>query len=131
MAHNSEHFLAALRHDPTDVATWQIFADFLEEQGDPTCEFIRLSLDLTVGRTPHGSAEASISRFETLLPLALQEARLLLASYRCGLPVRFRVMDTFQMGDDPPPDMFAYERTVAVGYLEAGALTPGMESWRR
>jgi uncharacterized protein (TIGR02996 family) len=122
MTHDHERFLAALRHDPADIAAWQVFADFLEEQGDPTCEFIRLSLELTLGKTPHGSAEASIGRFEALWPKAIQEVRELLASYRSTLPVRFRVIERIWMGETPPQEMFDDERTLATGYLEAGTI---------
>ncbi len=37
-----EHaFIAAIQADPANLTTWLVFADWLEEQGDPRCEAIR------------------------------------------------------------------------------------------
>src|SRR5437879_5220282 len=112
--------LAALRENPADIVTWLVYADSLEEIGDPTGPFIRLSLELTGGLTNTQDAEGRIIEFEKLHATAHPETRELLADYRSGLPTRFRVLSISLIGHDPPRDMFGYARTAAVGFLETG-----------
>src|SRR5262245_22981204 len=38
--------LQAIHHDPGDGAAWSVLADYLEEQGDPRAELLRLTLAL-------------------------------------------------------------------------------------
>jgi uncharacterized protein (TIGR02996 family) len=119
-------FLAWLREYPADLTTWLVYADWLEERGELTGPFIRLSLQLTTGQVPRETAEACIAGFERLYAAAHSETRQLLATYRSTLPTRFRVLHRFFIGEDPPREMFGYARTVAVGFLEAGRIRPGM-----
>jgi uncharacterized protein (TIGR02996 family) len=122
----NQQFLAALKENPADLPTWLVYADWLEEQADPTGSFIRLSLALTAGTIPAGDAETWVQEFEKLYGASEPETRELLASYRSSLPARFRVLSTFFIGEDPPREMFGYARTVAVGFLETGRVKPGM-----
>lgn len=119
-------FLAKLREHPADLTTWLVYADWLEERCEPTASFIRLSLELTTGQIPAEVAEARMAEFERLYALAHPETRELLATYRSALPTRFRVLNCFLIGEEPPREMFGYARTIAVGFLEAGRLRPGM-----
>lgn len=43
---NEEHFVAAIRANQEDDVPRLIYADWLEEQGDPRAEFIRLQCAL-------------------------------------------------------------------------------------
>jgi uncharacterized protein (TIGR02996 family) len=121
-----QRFLAALRERPADLTAWLVYADWLDEQGEPTGRFIRLSLELTDGRIAVKDAEARVVELEQLHATTHPETRELLSSYRSGLPTRFRVLSRFYIGEDPPREMFGYARTVAVGFLEAGQVTRGM-----
>jgi uncharacterized protein (TIGR02996 family) len=119
-------FLARLREDPADLRCWLVFADWLEEHGEPTAAFIRLSLELTASHLAVADAEAKLREFEKLLAVADVETRELLAEYRSSLPTRFRVLEKFFIGEDPPQEMFGYARTVAAGFLESGRVKVGM-----
>jgi uncharacterized protein (TIGR02996 family) len=121
-----ERFLDRLRENLADLPTWLVYADWLEDHEDPTGPFIRLSLELTAGGVRPEEAEARVREFEKLHAASDPETRELLASYRSHLPVRFRVLGRFFIGEDPPREMFGYARTVAVGFLEAGRIKPGM-----
>src|SRR4051812_41973771 len=117
---NHDTFLHQLRENPADTAAWLVYADWLEDQGDPTATFVRRSLEVTAGVGP-----ADVAEVERLHDSAHPDARELLAAYRASLPARFRVLDRFLIGEDPPREMFGYARTVVTGYLEAGRLRPG------
>lgn len=119
-------FLDRLREYPTDLTTWLVYADWLDERGEATSPFIRLSLQLTSGQVPRESAEACIAEFEKRYAAAHPETRELLATYRSTLPTRFRVLDRIFIGEDPPQEVFGYARTVAFGFLEAGRIRPRM-----
>jgi uncharacterized protein (TIGR02996 family) len=122
-----ELFLAGLRETPDDLPTWLVFADWLDEAGDPAGSFIRLSLALAAGGAAAEDARDLLSRFEKLSLVTPPEIRELLSVYRSGLPVRFRVLSNFFIGEDPPREMFGYARTVAMGFLETGRVRPGSD----
>src|SRR5262249_45748253 len=81
-------FLAVLRQNPRDVAAWLAYSDWLEEAGDSTAAFIRLSLEITAGRFGDATPEARVSEFVKLHAAAAPEARELMATYRSSLPTR-------------------------------------------
>jgi uncharacterized protein (TIGR02996 family) len=39
-------FLTAIKADPTDRSLWLVFADWLEDQGDARCEYLRADCEL-------------------------------------------------------------------------------------
>jgi uncharacterized protein (TIGR02996 family) len=121
-----EQFLAILRANPGDIPTWRDDADWLDNHGDPTGPFIRLSLELTAGLIPAEAAGAKFAEFEKLYATSHLKTRELLALYRSGLPTRFRVLSRHFIGESPPREMFGYARTVTVEFLEAGGVVRGM-----
>lgn len=122
-----EPFLTALREKVADRSAWLVYADWLDEQGDPTGLFVRLSLDLTAGQLAAGDAEARLTKYERLYPLAHPATRDLLAEYRSALPTRFRILDRIFIGEEPAQEIGGYARTAATGYLEAGRVALGMD----
>ena len=42
-------FLTALEEAPADDTTWLVYADWLEERGDPRSEYLRLTIDIARG----------------------------------------------------------------------------------
>jgi uncharacterized protein (TIGR02996 family) len=61
-----ESLLQALHDDPADDAGWLVLADWLEEQGDPRADVVRLSQQLRADR-PHREREALEARARALL----------------------------------------------------------------
>jgi uncharacterized protein (TIGR02996 family) len=57
----------ALTADPDELAGHMAYADWLQEQGDPRGEFIRLQLDLERADLPGGERKALQGREDTLL----------------------------------------------------------------
>jgi uncharacterized protein (TIGR02996 family) len=106
-----QQFLDVLRGTPTDLVTWLVYADWLDERDDPTGSFVRLSLELTAGRVEMADLGTRLDDFEKLYDLSHAETRELLATYRSTLPTRFRVLDTLHIGHDPPREMFADARS--------------------
>jgi uncharacterized protein (TIGR02996 family) len=45
-----EALLAAIHEAPSDEAPWQVLADWLDDQGDPRAELVRLTFTLRTGR---------------------------------------------------------------------------------
>jgi len=119
-------FLATLRERPADHLGWLVYADWLDEQNDPTGRFIRLSLELTNGQVGIENARAWVEELEQLYTSSHPATRELLAAYRSSLPTRFRVLEPHCLGEDTPQEMFAYPRTIAIGFLESGRVKPGM-----
>ena len=120
-----QQFLARLQDDPACIPSWLVYADWLDEQGDPTGAFVRLSLELTAGRVAMEDAEARVQEYERLYSAAHAETRELLAVYRSGLTTRFRVLHRALIGEDPPEEMFGYARTILSGFLESGRVKLG------
>ncbi len=54
----AEAFEAALRDNPDDLVTWSVYADYLEEQGDPRGEFMRVQLALEDESLPKAERDA-------------------------------------------------------------------------
>lgn len=117
-------FLDRLRENPADVAGWLVYADWLDEQDDPTGAFVRLSVAFTVGRI-EGDPEDSAGRLDSLLRTAHPETRELLAGWRGALPLRFLATDHFMGGEDPPREMFGYARTFINGVILTGRVQVG------
>ncbi len=122
-----QQFLAHLQQNLADIPAWLVYADWLEEHDDPTGPFVRLSLELTAGQIAAADAETRVLEYEKRYAAAHPETRQLLATYRAGLTTRFRVLNRFFIGEDPPREMFGYARTIAVGFLENGRLKPGVD----
>ncbi len=89
-----DSLLAAIAHSPEDVAAWLVYADWLEENGDPRAAYLRLRCDLlqaTVDgdrRELQRRARALTRRIKLdwLRFIALQEI-LGQVSRRCGAPL--------------------------------------------
>lgn len=118
-------FLDKLRENPADTVGWLVYADWLDEQDDPTGEFVRLSLDFTAGRVPIEPHFAHLTRFDELAKRADPTTRELMAEYRSNLPLRLQVSDCIRVGHNPPRDMFGYARTVILVAVLSGRLTVG------
>jgi uncharacterized protein (TIGR02996 family) len=115
-----EQFLSALRESPSDVGRWLVYADWLDDGGDPTGPFVRLSLALAVGEYGGANVEERLAEFEKLFAVAHPETRKLLANYRASLPTRFRVLRHFLIGS-------GLIRTCAMGFLESGRIKLGTD----
>jgi uncharacterized protein (TIGR02996 family) len=67
---NEDGFLRAILADPADDAALLVYADWLEEQGDPTAvskaEFLRLTVDLAGAPTGTGSTKVRRKRLGEL-----------------------------------------------------------------
>jgi uncharacterized protein (TIGR02996 family) len=68
--HTNGHFLAQLLNDPSDDPTRLVYADWLEDQGDPVslarAEFLRLTVELAAGRQSGGAEEELRKRLQAL-----------------------------------------------------------------
>src|SRR4051794_22790595 len=62
----ADAFLQALRDDPDDDTTRRVYADWLEEQDDPTCrlqaDFIRIDLELAAMTGPRRARRQLVER---------------------------------------------------------------------
>jgi uncharacterized protein (TIGR02996 family) len=63
---NALEFLRAISEDPADVAQRLVFADWLEEQGDWRCEFVRLDCTLRTLPDDRPPPQDLAARWETL-----------------------------------------------------------------
>jgi uncharacterized protein (TIGR02996 family) len=72
-------FIHAIEADPQDDATRLIYADWLEERGDPRGPFIRVQTELTRLLPGADSRDQLAAREKELLPLAVD-------AYRRGVP---------------------------------------------
>ena len=59
-------FLQQVVENPDDDAARLVYADYLEEQGDPRCELIRLQCELTYGKLPRAR---QVELLRELMPL--------------------------------------------------------------
>jgi uncharacterized protein (TIGR02996 family) len=117
-------FLEKLRENPADLANWLVYADWLDEQNDPTGAFIRLSLDFTTGAV-YEPESAHANRLYALAPRVHSATRKLLGAYRSALPLRLQVCNSFRLGHNPPREVFGYERTIIFVAILAGKLSRG------
>lgn len=121
-------FLDKLRENPADLANWLVYADWLDEQNDPTGAYIRLALDFTAG-TLFEPESAHANRLYALAPRVHPATRKLLGAYRSALPLQLQVCNSFRLGHNPPREMFGYERTIIFVAVLAGKLSRG--AWLR
>jgi uncharacterized protein (TIGR02996 family) len=122
-------FLDKLRENPADTDGWLVYADWLDEQNDPTGAFVRYSLDFSACRVPVEPRFAHVQRFHDLASRALAESCELMGEYLSGLPLRLQVCETCLVGHEPPRDMFGYPRTFVFVAVLAGRLVRG--TWLR
>ena len=122
-------FLDKLRENPADLFGWLVYADWLDEQDDPTGAFVRHALDFTAGRVPIEPRSAHVRRFHELAPRAHAETCELMGEYLSSLPLRLQVCETCLVGHEPPRDMFGYPRTYVFVAVLAGRLVRG--TWLR
>ena len=122
-------FLDKLRENPADTTAWLVYADWLDEQDDPTGTYIRLALEFTAGRVPVERDGAHTAPLYELAGRAHGPTRKLLSAYRSALPLRLQVCNSFRLGHNPPRDMFGYERTIVFVAVLAGRLARG--AWLR
>lgn len=122
-------FLDKLRDDPSDLANWLVYADWLDERDDVTGAFVRLSLDFTAGRVPVEPHYSHAQRLYGLAPRAHPPTRELLGEYRNSLPLRLQVCDCLKIGHNPPREMFGYARTIVIVAVLSGCLVRG--TWLR
>jgi uncharacterized protein (TIGR02996 family) len=118
-------FLAHLRAAPADLTAWLAYADWLDEQGDPTGPFVRLSLDFTAGRVPPEPEDAHADRFDALAGTADPDTRELMAVYRSGLPVRLQVCGVIRLVPPPTVGWQAEDHSVVLVAVLAGRVTAG------
>ncbi|MBN9122023.1 MAG: TIGR02996 domain-containing protein [Planctomycetes bacterium] len=129
-------FLDKIRENPADLAAWLVYADWLDEQDDPTGTFVRFSLDFTAGRVPVRAHSGHVKRLHALAARAHAETRGLMGVYRTGLPLRLQVCETALVGHERARDMFGYPRTFVFVAVLSGRLVRGMwlraedETWR-
>ena len=121
-------FLDKLRENPADLAGWLVYADWLDEQDDPTGAFVRHALDFTAGALFEPES-AHATHFYGLASRAHRATRKLLGAYRSSLPLRLQVCNSFRIGHNPPREMFGYERTIIFVAVLAGRVSRGM--WLR
>jgi uncharacterized protein (TIGR02996 family) len=124
-----DSFLDRLRDDPADTDGWLVYADWLDEQADPTGVFVRHALDFTTGRVPIEPHGAHVSHFYQLSQHAHPETRKLLGEYRTALPLRLQVCDCLRIGHNPPRDIGGYARTIVVVAVLSGRIELG--TWLR
>ncbi|MBA4063964.1 MAG: hypothetical protein C0501_09675 [Isosphaera sp.] len=118
-------FLAHLRADPADLTAWLAYADWLDEQDDPTGAFVRLSLDFTAGRVPVEPEFAHADRLDELAAAADPDTREAMADYRSGLPVRLQVCGVMRLGPGPEAAYPAVEHSVVLVAVLAGRVAAG------
>jgi len=61
-------FLRAIQNNPADVSLWLIYADWLEEFGDPRAEYLRLELRRELLPESHPQRKSIRERLEQLYP---------------------------------------------------------------
>jgi len=122
-------FLNKLRENPADGAGWLVYADWLDEQDDPTGAYVRLALEFTAGRVPVEPHFAHSQRLYGLAPRIHQPTRELLGEYRDRLPLRLQVCESLKIGHNPPREMFGYARTIVIVAVLSGRLVRG--TWLR
>lgn len=122
-------FLDKLRENPADLTGWLVYADWLDEQDDPTGAFVRHALDFTAGAVAPEENYAHLAQLNELAERANPATRELMAEYRSNLPLRLQVCDCVRVGHHPPRDMFGYARTVVMVAVLAGRLVRG--TWLR
>ena len=118
-------FLANLRQNPADVGAWLAYADWLEGAGDRTALFVRFSLQMTLGELSDMDAAEVMREYDLQWKNAHAETRDVLALWRESLPGRFRVIESYLIGDNPPVEQGSRPRTVVMGFLEAGRVKMG------
>ena len=122
-------FLDRLRENPADLAGWLVYADWLDEQSDPTGTYVRLALEFTAGRVPVEPHSSHAQRLYGLAPLVHRPTHELLGEYRNRLPLRLQVCDCLKIGHNPPREMFGYARTIVIVAVLSGRLVRG--TWLR
>ena len=87
--------IQAMHEGPSDELAWQALADWLEEQGDPRGELLRLTLELRAAPA-EDTRKAQESRVQALLAAGVRPCvplltnRILMGSRRLGWLVFFR-----------------------------------------
>jgi uncharacterized protein (TIGR02996 family) len=117
--HEEAAFLNALAAEPADDATWLVYADWLEERGDPRADILRSAVALSRG-IPPDELEATAQRFGRMkeaLPEPWAEQVLHLWGSR---PVRMRIVHVQILGNIPPQEMFDRAMTHLHCVLESG-----------
>jgi len=110
-----QDFLATLKVAPEDDTTWLVYADWLEEQGDPRSPFLRLAVALGRGAIDPERVPVLMERLEELRvnldPGWIEQCTVLWASR----PLRFRISE-LPLGNQE-------EQTSLVrGVLESGTI---------
>jgi uncharacterized protein (TIGR02996 family) len=118
-------FLEALASNPDDDAVWQVFADWLEERGDPRSAFIRQTIALSQGAIAPQQAEAAAEQLATLGDRIEPEWLARVLRLRAARRLRFRITDVHRLGEVPPREMLDRAMTVLIGVLESGTVRVG------
>jgi uncharacterized protein (TIGR02996 family) len=120
-------FFQIIELHPDDDGNWLVYADWLEEQGDPRAEYVRLCVALGRGSYEGEAAHASFQRLWSLRPGMAAEWLARVAQLRANRPARFRITEVHTLGHVPPQEMFDRAMSIIIGYLEAGQLAVGRE----
>jgi uncharacterized protein (TIGR02996 family) len=122
---DQQALLDALAAYPEDDAVWLVYADWLEERGDPGSEFLRLSVALGRGDLEAEQVAATARRLarlrKSLDPAWLER----IIRLRAGRPLRIRITDVLRLGNPPPREMFDRIMTIVCGTLESGTVRVG------
>jgi uncharacterized protein (TIGR02996 family) len=113
--------LDALAANPEDEAAWLVYADWLEEQGHPGSDFLRLTVAL--GQGPETEQATALVRGLKRLRKSIDPTWLeRVIALRAGLPLRIRVTDVIRLGHIPPREMFDRAMSLVCGILESGTV---------
>jgi uncharacterized protein (TIGR02996 family) len=108
-------FLSALEEQPGDDTSWLVFADWLEERGDPRGQYLRFTADLVRGEIDGHDpmlVREHLRQLAVTLPVPWTEQ---ITRLRATRPLRFRIGEVTQMTVPEPG-------TLVSGFLAAGTV---------
>jgi uncharacterized protein (TIGR02996 family) len=111
-------FLGALEEEPGDDTSWLVYADWLEDRGDPRAEYVRVTADLSRGAVTLAFLQPVseyLKKLGVIMPAAWTEQIIRL---RAARPLRFRIVRVNHFGGHE-------SETRVRGILESGTVSVG------
>jgi uncharacterized protein (TIGR02996 family) len=121
---NEQGFLDAIATSPNDEDLWRIYADWLEDQGDPRSKFLRLAVALAEEEGP-AQARAVADQLAAIRGALNPDWIVQVVRLRAGRPLRIRITEIYRLGNGPPREMLVRNMTVVTGILQSGTIRVG------
>src|SRR5262245_6996444 len=120
--------LPALLAQPDDDTAWLVYADWLEERGQPLrAAWVRRVVAVGSGGLSTPDLQAALRQFKKQRQLVGPDWAGVLWRLRAARPMRFRIFSVQCIGNIPPREMFDRALTLVEGALEAGTIRVGQE----